>query len=339
MAKTVAAPRDELSGGVAALNDAASQTDGLPIVRLAGNPKSSKEFFLAPCQWAAFQSGAGLTEFVDGCFPTKQEERALTAIDAKIRGAAYELDSDYAKAGAILGNIVFVARDADGAKLLEKDVQEIVSDWKAHVDTNDDKLIKDTHDHAFSHSQKKFGAIVDTFFAALKKMQVSRSGRTVRIAYKEKLSKDDMQELADADKSTVEKRIATAEVLDAIQQKRAIPQASLGKLVGSRWAAYLLGPVPADLHPPPKLPLSALECQQIQTKLTTVKFADLPPAQRDLYFQLRFASCTTKPPEVQPAQRLCLATFKTAADFAACTPAPITPSNEPPESEFGDKGK
>src|SRR5262249_31739087 len=56
MAKTVASPRDELSGGVAALKEAASQTDGLPIVRLSGNPKSTKEFFLAPCQWGAFQS-------------------------------------------------------------------------------------------------------------------------------------------------------------------------------------------------------------------------------------------------------------------------------------------
>lgn len=334
MAKGVQNPRDELSGGVAALKDALSATDGLPVVRLAGNPKSSKEFFLAPCQWAAFQSAAGLTDFVDGCFPSKQEERALTEIDSKLRGAAYELDSDYTKAGAILGNIVFVARDADAAKSLEKDVKEIVSDWKSHLETNDAKLIKDSKDRAHSHSQKKFGAVVDTFFAALRKMEVTRSGRTIRIAYKERLSKDDMSELTDADKSTVEKRVATAEILDAVQQKRAIPQASLAKLVGNRWASYLLGPVPADLHPPPKSPLSLAECQAIQQKLANVKYADLPGSQRDLYFQLRFASCATHPPEVQPLQHFCLVNVKTAADFASCTPAPSAPANEPPESEF-----
>ncbi len=340
MAKTVATPREELSSSVAALKDASAATDGLPVVRLSGNPKSSKEFFLAPCHWAAVQSGAGFSEFVDGCFPSKEEEHTLTQIDAKLRGAAYELDGDYAKASAVVGDIVFVARDADAAKTLESDVSEIVADWKAHLENNDAKLIKDSRDKAFSHSQKKFAAVVDTFFGALHEMKVSRSGRTVRVAYKKKLSKDDQIEIAEADRTTVEKRVATAEVLDAIQSKRAIPVGSLAQLVGSKWATYLTGPAPAELHPPAKTPLATAECQSIQSRLVNVKFSDLPDGpQRDLYFKLRFALCASRPPEVEPQQHACLATFKTAADFASCTPAPRTPANEPPESDFGDKRK
>ena len=46
MAKTVAKPREDLSASVLALKDAAAETEGLPVVRLAGNPKTSKDFFM-----------------------------------------------------------------------------------------------------------------------------------------------------------------------------------------------------------------------------------------------------------------------------------------------------
>jgi hypothetical protein len=341
LAKTVATPREELSASVTALKDAAAQTDGLPVVRLSGNPKSSREFFSAPCSWAASQSGASFTEFTDGCFPAKAQEKTLTEIDSKIRAAAYELDSDYAKAGAMVGNIIFVARDADAAKSLEADVKELVSEWKAHLETNDAKLINSTKDKAFRHTQKKFAAVVDTFFAALHKMKVTRSGRTIRISYNEKLSKDDLTELEDADKSTVEKRIATAQILDAIQSKKPIPQGSLGKLVGPKWAAYLLGPPPADLAGAKKEFLTESECKAAQRQLSPVKFSEMSSQQaKDLYFQIKLSPCSgLRTPEVLPIQRACLAKFHNANDFMLCAPLPQTPSNEPPESDFGEPKK
>jgi hypothetical protein len=293
---------------------------------------------MAPCNWAAVQSAAGFGEFLDGCFPSKTEERTLTEIDSRIRGAAYELDGDYAKAGAVLGNIVFVARDADAAKRLEKDVIELTGDWKEHLRTYDAKLITESQNKAVTRSQKKFAAVVDTFFTAMRHMKVTRSGRTVRIGYEEKLSKDDIQEIKDADKSTEDNRIATAEIVNAIQARRPVPQSSLAVLVGSRWATYLTGPVPANLTPPAKFPVSNTDCQQIQRQLASVKYSDVAPPSRDLYFQFRWSSCAAgKTPEVSIAQRTCLLSSKTANEFSACTGAPAGPANEPPESEFGAK--
>jgi hypothetical protein len=337
LAKTVAKPREELGANVTAIKEAAAATDGLPVVRLAGNPKSSKEYFLAPCYWASFQTSAGFTNFVDGCFPSKALEKSLVEVDSKIRAAAYEMDSDYQKAGAIVGNIVFVARDAEGAKVLEKDIKEIVSDWKAHLDTNDGKLIKETKDKAYTHSQKKFAAVVDRFFDALHKMTVTQSGRTVRISYNDKLSAEDIQGLEDADKKTVEKRLATAQILEAVQAKKAIPEKSLAKLVGAKWATYLLGPPPADLAPPVKLPLTADECKVAQRQIAPIKLSDMTTKEsKDLYMLVKYATCTIRPPEVLPVQKGCLAKFKTASDFMMCAPLATTPTNEPPEDEFGD---
>ena len=55
-----------------------------------------------------------------------------------------------------------------------------------------------------------------------------------------------------------------------------------------------------------------------------------------MLFQHRFASCSTKPPEVDDAQRACLASFHTPAEYVKCA-APG--ANEPPESDYGDRAK
>ena len=343
IAKTVSKPREDLSASVLALKDAAAETEGLPVVRLAGNPKTSKDFFMAPCYWGAISGGQLFGTFVEGCFPAKNLEKQITEVDAKIKGAAYELDGDYQKAGTIKGNIIFVARDADAAKALEKDVQDIVSDWKAHLDTNSAKLVKETKDKATTHSTKKFAAVVDTFFVALQKMKVVRHDRTVKISYDEKLSPSDLSGMEDADKSTVEKRLATAQILEAIQQKKGVPVASLTKLVGKSWATYLTGPPPAEPKPVTKVALNLLECKDGQKNLLPLKLADMTsPESKTVYFDVKYASCGTRPPEVTTLQKPCLAVaFKTPADFVKCvsTGSSTQPTGEPPESEFGDQAK
>jgi hypothetical protein len=338
MAKNLANPHEELGSGVSALKEAAEQTQGLPTVSLAGNPKSSKEYFLAPCSSAALQSAGSMTEFIEGCFPAKQEEQLLTEIDSRIRGAAYEQDGDYAKAGAVIGNMIFVARDDDSAKKLEKDVNEVVTDWKTHVSVHDAKLIKESKDKAVTRTQKKFAAVSETFFKAIRNAKVTRSGRTVRVAYDEKLSPEDLAEIKNADESTVEKRIATAQILEAIQAKKPVPQAPLAKLVGAKWATYLTGPVTANLTPPPKTPQSTSECERLQKQISRVKYADVAPPSRDIYFQLRWSSCKEgKTPSLSTTERICIGVVKTGAEFSACTAQQAAPSNEPPESEFGAK--
>jgi hypothetical protein len=65
-----------------------------------------------------------------------------------------------------------------------------------------------------------------------------------------------------------------------------------------------------------------------------VKLSDLDaqPA-RDLYAELKFASCGARPPEVPSNLRTCIASFGSSADLAACAPAsPL----EPAESKFGE---
>lgn len=320
---------------VLAMQEAAAQTEGLPVVRIEAEPKTVKGFFNAPCMFAASHSAGSILKFMEGCFPSKSLDKQIEEIDSKIKAAAYETDGDHQKAKAFHGNIVFVARDERAAKDVEHEVKDIVSEWSAHIDANEAKLIKESRDMAFTSREKKFSAVIDAFFEGLKKSKVTRKGRTVVVSYREPISADDLAALEDADVKTREKRQATSQILDALGARRPVPEAALSVLVGTAWSRYLTA-APSTV----RSPMTESECKTLQRKIAYFSSADKSFADkweaRSMLISHRFASCSTKPPEVDPAQRACLASFHTAAEYAQCA-APG--ANEPPESEYGDHAK
>jgi hypothetical protein len=343
MAAAVKKPKDDLNARLSALKDAAGETQGLPAVRLTATPKSSRDFFQSPCLFGASNSAAGFTAFLEGCFPAKGQEKLLEQIDSKIKAAAFETDGDPAKAGSFEGNVIFVARDDDAAKVVESDVKDMVSEWRNHLESNEAKLTLQSNELAASGRQKKFAGIVDTYIKALKGSKVTRKGRTIRVSYKEALSKADLVAVEEADKSSADKKLATAEILDAIQAKAPIPVASLGKLVGPAWAKFLTGPAPIEAPPVVKVPMSVADCKSLQTRIAPFNVSNFFTTDaRLMFFSHKFATCNVKTPEVDPLQAGCLASFKTALEYARCASADLgatVPVGQPPEADFGDRRK
>ena len=343
MASAVKKPKDELPARLAALKDAAAETQGFPNVRLTAQPKSSREFFQAPCVFGALQSAAGFSQFVEECFSSKGQEKLLEQIDSKIKAAAFETDADPVKAAAFEGNVIFVARDDDSAKGVETDVKEVVSEWKNHLEENEAKLILQSNEFASSARQKKFATLVDNYVKALKGAKVTRKGRTIRVSYKEPLSKADLVAIEEADKSATDKKVATAEILDAIQAKKPVPQASLAKLVGPAWATFLTGPAPTEAPPAAKTAMSTGDCQKLQGRIAPFNVSNFFTTDaRLMFFSHKFATCGVHNPEVDPLQASCLAAFKSAPEYARCASADLgatVPAGQPPEADFGDRRK
>jgi hypothetical protein len=260
IARTIASPKAELSTGVAALNDAANETEGLSSLRIEAQLTTSKPFLSAPCAWGAFQSAGSLTEFVRGCFPAS-DEKIIQEIDSKLRAAAFEIEPDVTKAGAVHGNVILVARDDDAAKTVEKDAGELAADWKAQLENNEAKLVKQAKTFPISLRQKSWAIIVDNFTRAIEKIKVTRSGRTIRMSFNEPILDEDRRDLQEARKDTQDRRTAVADLLEAIQSKKQIPQLSLTKLVGAPWATYLVAlstfnpkTLPPECSAPPPAP-------------------------------------------------------------------------------------
>jgi len=179
--------------------------------------------------------------------------------------------------------------------------------------------------------------VSDTYFHALGLMKVSTSGRTVKVSFKADFTKDDQQELKDEDKSSNDKRLPVTEILEAIRDKKPLPQASLAKLVGPSWAAYLvLPPLPTAL-PSPKVKLTVEECKALKAKLMSVTSSEVTsnPDASKAYYDQRYATCEFRQPEVTETQRKCLATFVLASDYVACVGTDSSDPRMPPESEFG----
>jgi len=344
MANAVKKPKDDLNARLSALKDAAGETKGLPNVRLTAQPKSSRDFFTSPCMFGAGNSAAGFTTFLEGCFPAKGQEKTIESIDSKIKAAAFETDGDPAKNGSFEGNVIFVARDDDAAKSVENDVKDVVSEWRNHLESNEAKLTIQSNELAASGRQKKFAGIVDTYIKALKGSKVTRNGRTIRVSYKEPLSKADLVAVEEADKTSADKKLATAEILDAIQNKQAIPKASLAKLVGPGWAQFLTGPAPIEAPPVIKAPMSTDDCKKLQARIAPFNVSNFFTTDaRLMFFSHKFATCGIRNPEVDPLQAGCLATFKTASEYARCASSDVggaaVPAGQPPEADFGDRRK
>lgn len=338
IAATVKKPKEELNSRLSDLKEAAAQTEGLPVVRVQPQPKTSREFFAAQCYYGALHSAVPIITFLDGCFPAKKLEKQFEEIDSKIKAAAYETDGDPEKAKAFHSNIIFVARDDDGAKAVEKDVQEVVDDWKTELENTSAKLINDGRKLATTARHKEFNLLADAYFKSFNTAKVTRKGRTIKVTFLEKLAESDVSAVEDLYRKEADKRKAVAQILDAIQGKRSVPEAPLGVLVGKPWAAYLTKP------PPPgsvKQPLTAGECLSLQARIAKFEPRDKEIQKAGagvMLIQHKLASCSSNPPEADALQRTCLQSFTTREQYAACVPAPSN-AGEPLESEYGDRAK
>jgi len=239
IAHSLVSPKPDLTTRVAALNDAANATEGLSATDVSADVTTSKPFLVAPCEWGGAQTPGRSRDFVSACFPNI-DGKLIQEMDTKVRAAGFEIEDAVAKAGAVHGNIVLVARDDDAAKLVEKDASDLMVDWKSTLENNEAKLIKQARTNPVTRQEKRWAFIVDNFIHALEKAKVSRDGRTVRIAFNEPLDSSDQKDLDDADAKTAEQRAAIADVLEAIAGKKPVPADALAKIVGAPWATYLV---------------------------------------------------------------------------------------------------
>jgi hypothetical protein len=338
IARTLGAPGGgDLPPQVSALNDAVAETEGLGVTRIQTQIHNAKMFFVSPCFWGAFQAAGSATEFVSKCFPDSAD-KALEALGSKLSAAAYELEPDLGRTGAVHGNIVLVGKDVGTAKDIERDANDVLSAWRSHLKTNEAALYKQVKTNPASGREKKFAATVDNFVHALQDATISRKDRIVRLTFREPLDDSDKAALADADRQTHDKRAAVADVLAAIEDRTKVPEPSLAKLVGAKWASYLAQVSQAQAEASPssaKTTLSTSECNAAKKAAASFKVGEMPSKEASSLLQTLVSSdCSRRPPEVPEATRACLvAGYKTVSELAACAPPP--PTTEPSEADYG----
>jgi hypothetical protein len=323
LARAIEKPRDELSTTVEHLVEAAGATEGLDRrMMLARIDKDFKALDLVsqPCAWAASGTVGSNADFRKLCFPMTVEKQ-LQAFEGKLRSVAVEADDDLEVAGAIRGNLILVARDPEAAKDIEKDLKEVAREWKAHVETNETKLVKQAKDKPTSREEKVWSVAIDPFIRAIKKMDVSRSGRAVKLRFEEKFKDAEKKEIKESIEKFIDKELIAADLLEQISKEGKISQQVLAKITGAKWAEYLLIP---------KVQLSKDDCEKIQSNLKQVSCAEVTEqGARTLCSMMKYGKCVND--SVTEPVKACLLEAKEASSFKC------KPPEEPSRSDYGTK--
>ena len=89
--------------------------------------------------------------------------------------------------------------------------------------------------------------------------------------------------------------------------------------------------------------MSTDDCKKLQTRIAPFNASNFFTTDaRLMFFSHKFATCGLRNPEVDPLQAGCLASFKTASEYARCASAELgaaVPAGQPPETDFGDRRK
>jgi formylglycine-generating enzyme required for sulfatase activity len=240
LAHSLAQPKAIVSSTVEMLQHATHALSGMQSWS-AEATRSSKTHLVGPCAWAASNVAGSSSDFMSACFPAA-DDRQVATIDGEVRAAADEVDADVKSAQAVRGRVVLVARDSEAAADLEKDVAELVNDWKAHVENNQAKLVKLASEGAKTPDERVWAVVVDVFIRALENMRVSRSGSAVTISYERRFTSEVEKEVKEAAGKPDDRGLAAAAVLAAIEKRQPLPPEALSQVLGARVAAFVLSP-------------------------------------------------------------------------------------------------
>ena len=220
IAKRVAKPAEELSSSIEALMVAVARNHGLPVRRITNKIDSTRRILMGMC-YVAREHGAGGGDFRKYCFP-EGHEKALEAIDAKLRAAGMDMQQDLSQADGIRAIMTLVIKDADAAESVEKDLKEFTRDWRSHLENNEGKITKLAMDRAkdsTSSRRKLWQRVAQTYVRAMRKMEVSRDGRSVMLSIEEDFTSAEKKEVKEQlAKDRTERQLAFAGLLAAVMK-------------------------------------------------------------------------------------------------------------------------
>jgi hypothetical protein len=305
-ARSYMTAHSELTTNVDSLNSTIAETDPADDIRLAAKPDAIP--WLKVCAEAA--PSESLIKFAEACFP-KGEDRVQGAIVAKVRGLAVESDV-IAHAVNYRTTFVLVARDADEAKELEKDVNDLARDWRAQIENGQpdmDKLVRAKSGLVHDDFVR---AAFDPFVRAMKAMEVSRSGPTVRLAISTPLRPEEKKSLGEFLETRDDDQRTTSHVIRALEEGKAASEADLAKFLDPTIVRWLVMPK-----------ATAADCRVIREHGKAIS-QNVPVEQFGTKYkeEKRFEDATCIGVGLTASSRQCLIGAPDLKTFADCTVVP-----------------
>lgn len=303
-ARAYTSPRTELSTNVqilASLASGASRDSETTALRA----RPERVDWALPCRRAA-PTGA-IAHFMGACFPRGQDP-ILASIDARTRGLSIEA-RPVVTSGAVEVRYTLLARDADAAHQLERDVGDLARDWRSHVENREADLIRALRAPSESDRDRLWAALQDPFVRSLRSMRVERDGESVSLVMAEELREGEQQELREHLERDSDTRDAVVQVLDGLRQGTGVPESSLARIVGSEAASWMLLPRATQV-----------DCDAFRQRLAELASGTLEPRLFGLRYQLdqRFSPGVCVGAAITPTLRDCVQAASDLEQLGAC---------------------
>jgi hypothetical protein len=301
-AHAYASVREDVSTNVEILDELIKLSGKSDVTTLTAKPEHVD--FEDVCRRAAPVESS--EAFIKACFPDGQAT-LIASIETKVRGLAVE--QDFLTRNRVRWSKVLLARDEEAATSIEKDLIDLVRDWRSQLENNEPQLIKIYREPSTFVHDDLMRSVLDPFLRALRGMKVERHGQVVRLLADEELRPEESKTIHEFSETRRTDQSATLEIIDALLAKTPPPASSLAVFVGPEAAAWIVAPRAREE-----------DCAALAAKLHALSSGELPPelfgAKFRLERQLTGSTCVGKalPADVKG----CFLSSASLADFAKC---------------------
>jgi hypothetical protein len=299
----------ELTSNVEILQETVLHTEGADETVIVAKPETIP--WKMVCERAAPLGHQ--REFLEACFPSGQD-RLLEQVTAKVRGVAIERDL-LAKAAAFNVGFVLLARDDDAARDIEKDLLDLIRDWRAHIANREPDVLRLLRAPSEYIHDRFWEAASDPLLRAIRSASVTRDGASVHFGMRAPLRPAEAKLVKEFVETHTEDQVAATKIIEAILANLPIPEKSLSTFVGADVAAWIAAPRASEA-----------DCTSILGQLKTLTSGDVPIELFGLKFELeqRYTMDRCKGVVLPPEVKSCFLEAASLKAFGTCK-LPVSP--------------
>lgn len=251
--------------------------------------------------------------FAGKCWPDDVGD-TMKSISAEVRGYAVEQDFPL-RSGKLRTDYVLLARDEREAEDLERDVDDLIRDWRARLENQKANLIQIVRKMKDERAEDAYEAQLEAFLRAADGMKAERHGRVVRLRLEEPLREGERKAIAAGLGRSAADLHAAAQVVEALEAGNRPPEKAVARFVGQDAATWMLLPR-----------ASKDDCKAIHQHFDELVARGVPTEQFGAKFRvskwLDGGKCAGMP--LPASRRACLTGASDLAAMDAC-PSPLTP--------------
>ncbi len=249
------------------------------------------------------------------CLPTEVED-TLTRIRTNVRGVsvAIRTPGDATLEPGVRWVMSYGARDEADAEDVSRDLDELVRDWRAHLENREPSFIETIRTEAGENMDER-EAMLRAFIRAMRSAEIEVDGRVARLVAEDELSEAELREVRSQLERQRTRRVAASRVVLAVLAGETPDTSDLGALVGEAAAAWMLQPR-----------ATRAQCDTIRARIATFSGPGMATTDFGAVFRLRerFAEGSCAGTVMPAATAQCLTEATSATAMEAC-PRAIPP--------------